>query len=701
MVGIARATTPADRVFDVCNTLLLLVLAFVTLYPLYYVGIVSLSHGHAVIRGEVTWWPVGLNLESYRAVLEAPYVLGSFRNTVWYTFVGTAVNVSMSALCAYPLAMKFFYGRRFLTGFVVATMFFKSGLIPLYLMVRSLGMLDTIWALVLPTAVVTYYMIIMRTFFQNIPEELNDSAYLDGANDIQIFLRVVLPISTPILATMTLFYAVQHWNSFFPGADLPERPGTVSDPAHPARDGDRGRRRQHAGRVPGRRADRRHHGEVRDHHGLDGADPAALPVPAALLREGYDDRQPERLTPAVAGRTHSTGGSLMKRLTVLCAVGLLAAGGAFAAPAAEEAMAMEPTVLTVVLSDRGTAPINVDSAVIDAVEEKLNIRFDLTAIAGGDYNAKKRTLIATDDVPDILRVHRNDLNEFGDTGVFLALNDMIDTMVPNYKRILEGNERVQKTAIDGIYYAFATTKHFEFHRGIISVIRTDVVEDLGLEQPQSFDELYEVLSAIKAAYPESHTWTTRGGGRSLVRNVSYAFGTGGDMYYDPDLDGGRWAYGPIQARYRDLLEYLHNAYVDGILDPDFATLTTTQWREKQAAGKSFFFYDNPTYGKRANDAIVPVNPDAWWAPTEVLANATGNRRSLFYEEEVWSQMWAVGQQDRERGRGRALLQLRLHPGVRGDEGVRARGRALGARRRRLSSSRTRCAPSTPARPAPT
>ena len=216
MVGIARATTPADRVFDVCNTLLLLILAFLTLYPLYYVGIVSLSHGYAVIRGEVTWWPVGINLESYRAVLEAPYVLGSFRNTVWYTFVGTAVNVSMSALCAYPLAMKFFYGRRFLTGFVVATMFFKSGLIPLYLMVRSLGMLDTIWALVLPTAVVTYYMIIMRTFFQNIPEELNDSAYLDGANDIQIFLRVVLPISTPILATMTLFYAVQHWNSFFP-----------------------------------------------------------------------------------------------------------------------------------------------------------------------------------------------------------------------------------------------------------------------------------------------------------------------------------------------------------------------------------------------------------------------------------------------------------------------------------------------------
>ena len=216
MVGIARAATPGDRVFDVGNALLLAVLAFITLYPFYYVAIVSLSDGYAVIRGEVHWWPVGVNLESYRAVLEAPYVLTSFRNTVWYTAVGTVVNVSLTACCAYPLAMRFFYGRRVLTGFVVATLFFEGGLIPTYLLVRSLGMLDTIWALVLPTAIGAWYMIIMRTFFQTIPEELNDSAYLDGANDIQIFVRIVLPISTPILATMTLFYAVQHWNSFFP-----------------------------------------------------------------------------------------------------------------------------------------------------------------------------------------------------------------------------------------------------------------------------------------------------------------------------------------------------------------------------------------------------------------------------------------------------------------------------------------------------
>ena len=216
MVGIARTATPGDRVFELINGLLLIGLAFITLYPLYYVSIVSISHGYAVVRGEVSWWPVQVNLESYRAVLEAPYVLISYRNTIWYTVVGTVVNVALSAFCAYPLAMRHFYGRRFFTAFIVATMFFKGGLIPTYLVVRSLGLLDSMWALVLPTAIVTYYMIIMRTFFQNIPEELHDSAYLDGANDIQIFFRIALPISTPIIATMTLFYAVQHWNSFFP-----------------------------------------------------------------------------------------------------------------------------------------------------------------------------------------------------------------------------------------------------------------------------------------------------------------------------------------------------------------------------------------------------------------------------------------------------------------------------------------------------
>ncbi len=205
-----------SRLFDLANVCLLLFFAFITLYPFYYVGIVSVSDGRYVVTGGIKHVPRGVNLKSYKIVLGNPIVPTSYKNTIVYTAVGTFINVLLSAFCAYPLSRKAFYGRKFFTGMIVFTMFFQGGLIPLYLTVKSLGMLNTIWAIVLPTAIGTYYMIIMRTFFQGIPDSIQDSARIDGANDIRIFFRIILPMSTPVLATMTLFYAVQHWNSFFP-----------------------------------------------------------------------------------------------------------------------------------------------------------------------------------------------------------------------------------------------------------------------------------------------------------------------------------------------------------------------------------------------------------------------------------------------------------------------------------------------------
>ena len=139
----------------------------------------------------------------------------SFGNSILYTTVGTAINVVCSAMCAYPLSRKDFYGRGFFTLFVAVTMFISGGMIPSYLVVNQLRLINTMWAIVLPGAISTYNMIIMRTFFQNLPVSLQESAYLDGANDITILFKVVLPLSMPIIATMTLFYAVGHWNSYF------------------------------------------------------------------------------------------------------------------------------------------------------------------------------------------------------------------------------------------------------------------------------------------------------------------------------------------------------------------------------------------------------------------------------------------------------------------------------------------------------
>lgn len=186
------------------------------IFPFYYVAIVSISNGRAVLQGEVSVVPIGFDLSSYRAILSDARILTAYKNTIVYTSVGTIINLALTAMCAYPLSRRQFKGRRVFTAFIVATMYFSGGMIPLYLLVRSLSMIDTIWAIVLPHAIVTYYMIVMRTFFSAVPEELHESAHMDGASEIRVFLSIVLPLSKAVLATMTLFYAVQHWNGYLP-----------------------------------------------------------------------------------------------------------------------------------------------------------------------------------------------------------------------------------------------------------------------------------------------------------------------------------------------------------------------------------------------------------------------------------------------------------------------------------------------------
>ena len=204
-----------SRIFQASVYIIVGLVMIACLYPFYYIAIVSVSNGMDVMKGLVKLFPVGLNFESYKIVLKDPNIGRSYINTIVYTIVGTAGNILFTTLCAYPLSRKKFYGRNAFTMMIVFTMFFGGGMIPSYLVVQNLHMINTIWALVLPGAISTYNMIIMRTFFTGIPESLNESAYIDGANDIQIFSKIILPLSLPVIATMVLFYSVDHWNSFF------------------------------------------------------------------------------------------------------------------------------------------------------------------------------------------------------------------------------------------------------------------------------------------------------------------------------------------------------------------------------------------------------------------------------------------------------------------------------------------------------
>lgn len=205
-----------DRIFDAINVALLCIVLIIVIYPLYFVLIASISDAKEVLNGYVWLWPKGLNYEAYKKVFTHKDIMSGYKNTIIYTIVGTSVNVFMTILAAYPLSRKDFFGRNIITGLFTFTMFFSGGLIPSYLVIKSLGMVNTMWALIIPGAVSFYNIIIMRTYFTtSIPFELQEAATIDGCGNIGILLKIILPLATPIIAVMVLFYGVGHWNAYF------------------------------------------------------------------------------------------------------------------------------------------------------------------------------------------------------------------------------------------------------------------------------------------------------------------------------------------------------------------------------------------------------------------------------------------------------------------------------------------------------
>jgi len=205
-----------DRVFDAVTFALLTVVFVIVAYPLYFIVISSVSDPLRVAAGEVTLVPLGFTWDGYREVLKNSAVMRGFFNSVYYTVIGVAINLAVTIPTAYALSRKDFYGRKTISIFYIITMFVSGGLIPTYLVVKSLGMLDSVWALVVPGALSVYNMMVARTFFiTNIPGELLDAARIDGCGDAGFFFRIVLPLSGAIIAILVLWYGVGHWNSYF------------------------------------------------------------------------------------------------------------------------------------------------------------------------------------------------------------------------------------------------------------------------------------------------------------------------------------------------------------------------------------------------------------------------------------------------------------------------------------------------------
>lgn len=211
-----KKNTYGEKSFDIVNNIFLTVSFLVVLLPLLYIIACSFSAPSSVMANKVFLWPHNLDLTSYKAVFKNTDVWMGYLNSILYLVVGTLISVSLTMLLAYPLSRKEFVGRNAVTAFIMFTILFSGGLIPLFLVVRGLGMYNTIWAIVIPNSVNVWNAIIARTYLQeNITDELYDAAQIDGCSDIRFFFKMVLPLSGAIIAVLCLFSAVVYWNSYF------------------------------------------------------------------------------------------------------------------------------------------------------------------------------------------------------------------------------------------------------------------------------------------------------------------------------------------------------------------------------------------------------------------------------------------------------------------------------------------------------
>ncbi len=209
-------TSKKDRVFEGFINLTLIIVLITALYPLYYTVIASISDPLMVTGGRVWLFPRNITMDSYKNVFANKEIWTGYSNTIIYTVLATSLDLAVTITCAYALSKKRLAGKNMIMGIFVFTMYFNGGLIPNYILIKSLGWVDTLWVMIIPGALSVYNMIITRTFYQNnVPDELYEAARIDGSTEIGMFFRIVIPLSAPIIAVMALFYGVGHWNQFF------------------------------------------------------------------------------------------------------------------------------------------------------------------------------------------------------------------------------------------------------------------------------------------------------------------------------------------------------------------------------------------------------------------------------------------------------------------------------------------------------
>lgn len=210
-----KLNTSSERIFSFVSYVLMTILGMICLLPCLHVVSKSISGGSAILSGQITFWPKGIQFRTCSYILTQTGFITSLKNTLFVTIVGTCISMFTTITTAYPLSKPKFVGRKLFIMLYVFSMVFFGGIVPAYMVVNTLGILDTYWAMILPFAIVQFNMFVVKSYFESLPESIEEAAYIDGASDGQTLVSIVLPMSTPIIATVSLLYAINYWNNYF------------------------------------------------------------------------------------------------------------------------------------------------------------------------------------------------------------------------------------------------------------------------------------------------------------------------------------------------------------------------------------------------------------------------------------------------------------------------------------------------------
>ena len=348
----------------------------------------------------------------------------------------------------------------------------------------------------------------------------------------------------------------------------------------------------------------------------------------------------------------------MRFMLIAAGLALLLVSGTVWGAGEEEGAAAERVSITFMRPEHPSSPIDPEAPVYEAIREALNIDLQIEAIPSGDFNAKVQLLLGTAQLPDIARLRQRQVNDFADSGVFLPLNEPLKNQAPDLWAYIDAIPDAKKTFIDGTMYYVPQMDSFQKLLAPIPMIRRDLLDDLGLEMPDSFDELYETLATFKREFPDSQPWTVRGGTRNLLNRAAFPMGMGWGIHWVPSE--GRWVYGTVKPEFKTILEYFRNAYVDGVLDPDFAINSSSQWHEKLGSGKSLFYYDNMTFGLNYTISLRQMKPEALFWPVPVMENAFGTRQNFSYPRHWLSSGFTVAAKSKHHDRIMELFNWMAH-----------------------------------------